>query len=113
MSIVIDKKDVKHCDEKKKILDKLNNILEINENNKIFFICDIGEEKIKKIEEMKDDVKKYFNIKTSRLFYQHVDKKYMSIIKIIYGDMNISLVHSQKTAEKNGIKKVYSCYKVG
>jgi hypothetical protein len=113
MNILVSNIAIKHFEEKKKILDRLNKVLEINEKNKIFFVCDIDEKKIKNIEELKNDVRKYFNIKTSRLFYQHVDKEYMSIIKIVYSNMNISLTHSYKTAEKNGIKKVYPCYKVG
>lgn len=56
-------KEVKYVKERKVVLDKLLNILGINDTNKVFFVDDLenDEAKQKQILDLVDDVKQYFS----------------------------------------------------
>src|SRR5690348_1838909 len=62
------KKADKYKKEREEVLIKLNNILGVTNDNQKICICNINEEKQKKIMALKGDVEKYFTSKDKYLF---------------------------------------------
>ena len=106
------KKAILYKTERLTLFNKLNNILGITKDNKIFYIYDIknNNNKQKEINDLVDDVKIYFKGKSNAIFTSDdIDKKWLSIIKIIYKEMNFKLIHSYKLITRND-KKIKSGY---
>jgi hypothetical protein len=78
------KKDVYEND-RQEVLKKLLNILDINENNKVFFIDDIdkNQTKIDQILALKDDIKKFFNGGRWTFFCKKTPKPWLSLTKSV------------------------------
>lgn len=70
--------------ERKEILDKLNDILGITAENKQFCFDDLTDKVREDIDDLIDDVKKYFTCSRFPFFCKEVDDKQLSIIKSIY-----------------------------
>jgi len=91
--------------ERLEILNNLNNILGITKNNNTFYIYDINEQKQKTINNMIDSIKKYFKGKSNAIFSKEgTDRIWLCIIKIIYKEMNIKMIHSNTVITRNNIK---------
>lgn len=97
----------KFSEERKEIKQKLDKILGITETNDRFYMCDIDEVKQKEIEDMLEDIKKYYPCSECRWYTKGVDRLYVALIKYIYKCAKVELLHSQKTVERHG-KKVYT-----
>ena len=89
----------KYTIERKEILDKLLNILEISETNNMFSLkkLDGDDVKIKRIMDLEGDIKKHFLC--SRWTYFSNKKRefkrvYLSLIKAILKDMNVTMTPS-------------------
>jgi hypothetical protein len=81
-------------DERQKIINKLFEILEINEFNKSFSLHKIDDniEKQQLILDLEQDIKKYFICsRWTCINKKDVQRKWLSIIKYIFRDMNIKL----------------------
>jgi hypothetical protein len=100
----------KYIKERHETLNKINKILGITDTNNKFYLCDITEEKQSQILSMKDDIKVYFNCSYDRVFKFGVKKEYIALIKLIFKYMNISLICSRKTVERNNKKISTSLY---
>jgi hypothetical protein len=79
-------------EERQNIINKLFEILEINNNNNFFSLQKLDEdiEKQKQILDLEPDIKKFF--KCSRwtcINKKNVQRKWLSIIKYLFKDMNI------------------------
>lgn len=100
------KKADKYKKEREEILNKLNNILGITDDNKSFYIYDIDTNKTKQDEimDLKDDVEKYFTLKFYKVFSNEDETKrnYLSLIKLIYKEMKITLARTAKTITRDG-----------
>lgn len=71
--------------ERNEILNKLFVILNINENNKVFYVDDIQNDDNKKnaILALKDDVKKYFKSSNWSVFHKQPPNQWLSLSKSI------------------------------
>jgi len=101
-------KNLKFKQERLDILKKIYDIIEINNNNKIFFSheLDNDDKKQKDIEALIEDIKKYFKTSSWICFNKnrHVDRLYISLIKYILKDMMIDFTSmSCKMKVKNVI----------
>lgn len=107
------KKAEKYKKEREEILNKLNDILGITSENKKFFMWDVDNNKEiqKKIMDLKDDVSKYFCAKQSSIYTNdNPERDYFILLRMIYKEMNIKLIHADTKILRND-KKVYSgCY---
>lgn len=99
----------KYKKERDDILEKLNKILGISNTNNIFYICDLTEDKQKEICDLKDKVKKYFEVSAYKIFSKNVKREYLSLIKIIYIQNSIEFIHSKKKVERDG-KKINTAF---
>ena len=98
----------KYINERKEIVDKLFELINIQtENNIRFFYSDeITEEKQKEILNLKSKIKRYFIISNWMSFKTDakIDKEYMSLIRNILKHEKINYTLTQKM--KEGVKKV-------
>lgn len=97
-------KDEKYKKEQSIIKTKLDNILNLNDTNCKFYLCDINDDKQKEIENMYSDIRKYYTCGKSRMARSEVQRLYLAIIKIVYKQAQIDLIRSQKTVERDGKK---------
>lgn len=85
-------KNEKYSEERKKILNKLLNIMNIDEKNNIFFIDELENDEIKKkqILELICGIKQYFSY-CSWVYFSKTDvpHPFTSLVKSILKDMNI------------------------
>ena len=84
----------KYIVERQELLQKIFNILEITENNKMFSLkkLDENEDKQKSILDLENDIKKYFLCSKWTYFNnknREIKRSYLSLIKAIMKDMNI------------------------
>lgn len=108
-------KDIKYIKERKKLLDKLLTILDVSEENDIFYIDELEKniEKQKQILEMENDVKLYFKCSSWAYFTRDYSRTYLSLIKSILKYMNITLLSiyfkdkTNKINIKKGIKLIF------
>lgn len=86
------KKDV-FIDERKQLLQKLNDILGITDTNNAFYLYHLDNdfEKQQKIYELEKEVKEYFRCCEWTYFTKNTKKKYLSLIRSIYHDMNFNI----------------------
>lgn len=84
--------------ERKDLLNKLYNILDITNNKKTFFAPDIEDNELtnKLILDLEPDIIKYYNVSTWPAFKKNksVDRRVLSIVKSLFKDMNLNLVSS-------------------
>lgn len=97
-------KSEKYIDEQKQIKKNIDKILNISDSNNKFYVCDIDEKMQKKIEDMLDDIKKYYPCSTCRWFQKGVDRLYLALVKYVYKYAKIELIHTHKTVERDGKK---------
>jgi hypothetical protein len=97
------KKVEQYNNERKQLLDKLFNILEINENNNMFSLYKLDNDidKQNKILELESEIKKYFICGNWTCFTKNnVKRTWLSYIKYTMKDMGYQLI-SSKTNIKN------------
>jgi len=98
-------KKIRFIKERKEILEKIYNIIGINENNKMFYTHEIDndEEKKQKIEDLIPDIKKNFSVSTWLCFNKsrNMNKKHISIVKYILKDMIIDYSSMPCKLKKN------------
>jgi hypothetical protein len=108
-------KTQKYATERDNILNKLNNILNINDDNHEFCVFDLENDTTKqnKILELKDDVGKYFKSKNYAIFKKNTDfRPWLSLAKAIYADSGKKLSLTKKTITRNEKKLKASFYVV-
>ena len=89
----------KYIVERQELLQKIYNILEITENNKMFSLkkLDENEDKQKSILNLENDIKKYFLCSKWTYFNnknREFKRSYLSLIKAIMKDMKIQMIAS-------------------
>jgi hypothetical protein len=90
------------------IMNKLNNILELNDkNNFILYDIEHDEKKVQEIMDLKDDISKYFKGKRSVVFIPKykdkiISKSFLGLIKIVYKEMDYNVISMQKKFNKFG-----------
>jgi hypothetical protein len=93
-------KQNKYILERKQIIDKIFDILEINNNNKYFNINELDENinKQNEILNLKDEIHTYFLTGNWKCFKKgiEIDRPYLSIIKHIFRHENINFILSRK-----------------
>jgi hypothetical protein len=108
------KKSEKYKKERVEVLNKLNNILGVTETNKKFYMYDVDndEAKQKAILDLKNDVEMYFTSKSYNVFVKsdEMQRNYLSLIKLIFKEMNIKLTHTIKTINRNDKSVKSGCY---
>jgi hypothetical protein len=77
------------------VLNKLNNILGINDINNSFLLYELENniEKQKQILELEKDVKKFFACSTWSFFNAKTKRSYMSLLRSIYRNMNYDIAY--------------------
>ena len=104
--------------ERKELVNKILNILEINDKNKMFSLKDVDEnnDKQQKIMELEPDIKKYFLCSRWTYFSnknRECKRNYLSLIKAIMKDMNVKMSASTlvKKLDDNTTKcETYYCF---
>jgi hypothetical protein len=89
----------KYTNERQEVLNKLLNILEINEKNKILTLksLDENEEKQQQILALVEDIKKFFNYSRWTFFNnksRECKRDYLSLTKAIMKEMNVKMKSS-------------------
>ena len=98
------KKD-KFDDERQIIVNKLNNILGINNENKIIYLYDIDNDTNKQNEilALRDDIRRVFTAGNWPVFSKNIKtRQYLSLMKSVYKDMGINFVSTAKNIQRNG-----------
>src|SRR5947207_7994234 len=93
--------------ERNEIIKKLNNILGITETNYVFCLSDIDDDIIKQnqIISLVEDVKRYFKYSGWPYFSKELkDRKYLSLTKSIYKDMQYDMIPHLKPVIVDGKK---------
>ena len=101
-----DEKSDKYKNERREILKKINNILNVNNDNNTIFLCDLNTVKQKQIEELEEEIKRVFSCRNTRLYdSKSLKKKYLTIIKLVYKQMDYKLIPSKtkKTIYRDGV----------
>jgi len=98
-------KKIRYKKERKEILDKIYEIIGINENNKIFYTheIDLDENKKQKIEELIPEIKKNFSVSSWICLNnsRKMNKKHVSIVRYILKDMLIDYSSMPCKMKKN------------
>ena len=104
-------KNIKYSKEQNDILNKIYNIIGIDENKRSFYTheFDYDENKSKLIEDLSKDIKKYFSASLWSCFNKKkkLDKQYISLIKNIFKDLKIQY-NSQSCKIKRDNKYINS-----
>lgn len=93
--------------ERREVLNKLYNILGINDNNNMIFIYDLDNDtnKQNQIIALQDDIKEYFSCGAWTFFTkENVKRPYLCIIRSLLKDMKIKFEIINKTIERNNKK---------
>ncbi len=103
------KKEIYYAKEQKEILEKILNILEIDENNKTFLLYELDNDKEKqeKILELKDDIHKYFTACKWGVFNTSIPKserEYLLLLRNVIKSMNINMIGGRYTIKRNDNK---------
>lgn len=88
-----------YTEEREIILNKILEILNINEQNKLFSVCDLDKDNDKqtKILNLEVDIRKYFASRLWSCFAKHnIKRKVLSIIKNIMKEMNLNIISKRK-----------------
>jgi hypothetical protein len=99
----------KYTIERNNILQKIFNILEISDTNKIFSLknLDENENKQKLIFDLESDIQKYFLCSRWNYFSnknRKFKRSYLSLIKAIFKDLNIKMITSTLIKKNNDNK---------
>lgn len=109
------KKDL-YSTERLDVLNKLNKIININDDNKIInpYNLDNDIEIQNQIFSLIPDIKKFFKYGAFPYFCrkEYNNRQYLSLIKSIYKDMGFNIVSTQKSILIDGVKKVGLIYVV-
>lgn len=100
-------KDVKYIKERKDVLNKVLNILQINEKNNTFYISELENDTAKKeqIFNLTNEIKQYFSCGKWVYFSKpNVPNMCTSLIKSILKDMNVSF--DSVSIRNNGTNKI-------
>ena len=95
-----------YTEERLNILNKIFEILDINENNNTFYLGDLDadENKQNQILELEIDIKKYFVCGSWACFANdNIKRKVLSIIKNLMKAMNFNIIPKRKLIKKNDI----------
>jgi hypothetical protein len=98
------KKTELYTDERQIILNKIFEILDINEDNNTFFLRDLDndEKKQNQILELEPDIRKYFACSSWSCFGNpNIKRKVLSIIKNITKKMNYDIISKRKQIKNN------------
>ena len=95
-----------YTNERNIVLQKMYNIIEINDNNKMFSLKELVEniDKQNKIIELEIEIKKYFLCSRWTYFSnkkREFKRNYLSLIKAIIKDMNIKMITSTLVKKNN------------
>lgn len=95
--------------ERQELINRLNNILGINNKNNTFYLYDVeNSQEIKdKIKDLVEDIKKYFKCGTWNYFIATnggEEAREIGLIRAIYRDEEIILTKKEKNIERNGTK---------
>lgn len=106
------RKDVLFKEERKRIYQKLLNILGVSKNGDIFYVDDLDNDNLKQnqILALEDDIKKCFSCSNWKCFMEDgVQKKYVSMAKHILKHMNVRLtaVSLSDTKKRKVIRQGY------
>jgi len=99
-------KTILYTEERQIILNKIFEILDINENNNTFYLyeLDSDEKKQNQILELEVDIKKYFVCGSWACFASdNIKRKVLSIIKNLIKDMNYSIISKRKLIKKDNV----------
>jgi hypothetical protein len=101
-------KNERFINEQTEILNKLNQILNINEKNKYFIIEDYDNFEYKnEILNLIEDIKKYF-VYNRWTYFNHNSNDFLSLIKSIYNEMNYDILCKKINIDKS--KNIIFCY---
>ena len=106
------KKVDKYNEDRLFILDKIKNILGLTEENMIFYLHDIDNDKEKQseIEDLKPIIETCFKSKNSAVFMpgdKQAIRPYMSLIRLVFKEMGYNIVVTSVTIYRNQ-KSVYT-----
>lgn len=92
-----------YYDQQLLIVNKLNNILNINETNHSFYLNDLKDDSLKQeqIFALENDVRKYFTCNKWPYFKSDIENKYLSLLRSIYKDTGHIITY--KFVKKNNI----------
>jgi hypothetical protein len=96
-----------YTNEQQIILNKIFEILNIDENNNTFYLSDLDadEEKKNKILELESDIKKYFACAAWACFNNtNIKRKVLSIIRNLVKIMDYNVISNRKFRKKDDIK---------
>jgi hypothetical protein len=99
-------KSTKYEKERKEILNKIMEILEITDDNMKFYLYDIDNDEIKKenIMQLKDEISTYFTSKTSSVFRKadgETKRPYLSLIRLVFKQMGYEVIVTLKSIKRN------------
>lgn len=108
------KKKVIYKKERQEILQKILDIIEINDKKTTFNSDDFekDEDKKKQIMELIPDIKKYFSVSGWTYFRRPVGNPEISITRAVLKDMDYSMVYQQKKRKIGGEYKIDNIYHV-
>jgi hypothetical protein len=98
------KKVDKYENEQKEIVDRILNILDINDDNNKFYLHDLdnSHEKQEQIMNIIPDIKKYFICSNwSCLAKDNIKRPWLSLMKYIFKTMNYNLISSRVSIKNN------------
>jgi len=98
-------KKIRFAKERLEILQKMKNILGIDDKNHSFYLYDLENDKTKmeNIMNLKDEVFEYFTSKNNSVFRKKdaTSKPHVSLIKLVFKEMDIELINSTKSIKRN------------
>jgi hypothetical protein len=99
-------KSTKYEKERKEILNKIMEILEVTEDNMKFYLWDIDNDEIKKenIMQLKDQISTCFTSKTSSVFRKadgETKRPYLSLIRLVLKQMGYEVIVTLKSIKRN------------
>ncbi len=99
--------------ERVEIVQKLNDILGLNDDNNVFFPVDFDqdEDKQKEILDLIDDIRKYFDCWKWPCMRNVVDRRYLGVAKSVYKSMGYTFTRTRKYVKQYD-KQMY-CYVIG
>jgi hypothetical protein len=106
-------KNIKFKEERKLILNKIFDILNITNNNKIFYthLLDENEDMQNKILALDNDIETYFRVTLWAAYKQSsrytIERRYLALIKSIFKDMNVKY-ESASIRKKYNNKTIYT-----
>ena len=97
-------KNIQYAAEQQGILQRINNILGINENNKVIYVYDLENNgtKQQQIYDLIPDIRKYFVCGEWPIFSKNIKTyRYMSIVKGVYKSMSVKWITAKKNIVRN------------